>query len=85
MGACGWGIGWFSQKNVPHFSGFGGVDFFTGEHGVAMKADASLAGQLKQQGLGGGVNEVFRQVRKDTRRGLAESLKAFGVCGKRSA
>jgi hypothetical protein len=85
MDAGGWGLGRFSQKHMPHFSGFGGVDFFTGEHGIAMKADTGLAGQLKQQGLGGSVNEVFRQIRKDARRGLAESLKAFGVCGKRSA
>ena len=59
MGAGGGGCSGFSQQHVPDFSAFGGVDFFTSEHGITVGTDTGLADQLEQQGLGGGVNEVF--------------------------
>ena len=68
-----------AQQKMHHRPLLGVVDGLTGKHGIAQRRHTALAGQGLQQGLGGRIDQVFRQVGKDMRRLLAESLKTRRV------
>ncbi len=70
-----------SQQPVHDGTLLGGIYLFTGKHGIPMLLKAGLAGQIQQQFLRLGVDQVLGQISKDMRRVLAERLETIRVGG----
>jgi len=68
-----------AQQPVLHGPLLGAVDGLASEHGSAMALELALARELQQQCLPLAVDQVLRQVGKDVRRLLAESVEAGRV------
>ena len=64
---------------------FSAVNQLTSKHRIAVLLKLALHGEVKQQGLGGSVNQVLRQISKNVGGLLAEMLEALGVLSERIA
>jgi hypothetical protein len=74
---CGhWNVGRRAQQEVHHRAIFGAIDRLAGEHRVAVRLQARLAGQRQQQRFGACIDQVLRQVGEDMGRGFAEGGEA---------
>ena len=74
-----------AQQPMHHGAALGVVDRLAPEHGIAVRGQASLAGQFDQQGFSGDVGMIFGQVGKHMGGGLAQGRCPLGILRKRGA